>query len=90
MVFLGPAFHEVMTRQTDPTWIIRACEIEPGGGMSAAIDYTEPTTVLLDLGTPVDEELYTQDKIMSEMLGAENWQKLLPSYLANLKRRHGS
>jgi hypothetical protein len=91
MVFLGPAFHEVMTRQVDPTWIIRACEIEPGAnGMSAAIDYTEPTTVLLDLGTPVDEELYTQDKIMSDMLGAENWQKLLPSYLANLKRRPGS
>lgn len=91
MVFLGPAFHEIMTRQVDATWIIRACKIEPGDDdLSATIDYMEPTTVLLDLGIPVDEELYTQDKIMSDMLGAENWQKLLPSYLANLKRRPGS
>lgn len=91
LVFLGPSFHEIMTRQVDQTWIVRACTMHSRqGGLRADIDYLEPTTVVLDLETPVDEEVYSQDKIMSDLLGAENWQKLLPYYLAMLERNTDS
>lgn len=87
MVFLGPSFHEVMTRQVDQTWVVRACKLHPRpDGIRADIDYFEPTTVILDMKTPVDEEVLSQDKIMSEMLGAETWQKLLPLYLEMLRK----
>lgn len=85
LVFLGPSFYEITTGHTDHTWIIRACKAQPQeDGLSVRIEFGEPTTEILNLGTEVDEELFSLDKIMRQIVG-DDWRDLLAAQL----KRHG-
>ncbi|HEY0323067.1 MAG TPA: hypothetical protein VGC66_19075 [Pyrinomonadaceae bacterium] len=77
LVFLGPSFYEISTGLTDHTWIIRACKAQPqGDGSRATIGFGEPTTEILNLGTAVDEELFSLDEIMCQIVG-NDWREIL-------------
>lgn len=87
-VYLGPSGHEIVNQKTDRTWIIRAVRTRPGSVEdSEAWSPSEPPTVLLDLGTPVDEELYSTRAALSRVTGGDSWQDLLPRQLSRRRSR---
>ncbi|MCA1616873.1 MAG: hypothetical protein LC800_22875 [Acidobacteria bacterium] len=87
-VFLGPSDHEIINQKTDHTWIIRAVRTKPGRvEHSEAWSASEPPKVLLDLGTPVDEELYSARAALGRVTGKDGWQDLLPRQLDRRRSR---
>jgi len=86
LVFLGPSFYEISTGLTDHTWIIRACKAQPQeDGRSARIEFGEPTAEILNLGTAVDEELFSLDQIMCQIVG-DDWRELLAAQLKRYRK----
>jgi hypothetical protein len=87
-VYLGPSGHEIVNQKTEHTWIIRAVRTRPGSDEnSEAWSLSEPPTVLLNLGTPVDEELYSTRAALSRVAGGDGWQDLLPRQLGRRRSR---
>jgi hypothetical protein len=88
-VYLGPTDHEVVHHKTDTTWMIRSIKTQPGRASNTASWSTEnPYTVVLDLGTPVDEELYSATEAFRRVSGSDRWQDLLPLQLKRRRARN--
>jgi hypothetical protein len=84
-VYLGPSPHEVMHRKPDPTWVIHGVRTKPVEEKHRVrLGHAEASTVLMDLGTLVDEELYSLNEALDRATGTDGWQDLLP---VQLKRR---
>jgi hypothetical protein len=81
-LYLGPSNYEIINQKTDNTWVIRAVRTRLGS-VEHTDDWSrvESPTVLLDLGTPVDEELYSTRVALSRVMGEDGWQDLLPKQL---------
>lgn len=86
LVFLGPSFYEISTGLTDHTWIVRACKAQPQeDGLSTRIEFGEPSAEILNLGTAVDEELFSLDEIMRQIVG-DDWRELLAAKLKRYRK----
>ena len=84
-VYLGPTDHEIIRHKTDTTWMIRSVKTESDGPPHTETwSFQDPYTVVMDLGTPVDEELYSASEAFRRVTGSDEWQDLLP---LQLKRR---
>jgi hypothetical protein len=81
-IYLGPSPHEVINRKPDRTWLIRGVKTRPAEEENTVpFSMVEPSTVIMDLGTPVDEELYSTDDAFDRSFGTDKWQNLLPVQL---------
>jgi hypothetical protein len=83
LTFLGPTFHEAVNGYKDQNWVVRALKINPkGDGSRAEIDSNQPSLVVLDLGTPVDEELHCGKlAILKRAFSVGEWQDIFPTQL---------
>lgn len=87
-VYLGPAPQDIMHNKADRTWMIRGVRREPGEKEHTAyFSMDEPSTVIMDLGTPIDEELYSVDDAFNRNAGIDKWQNLLPVQLNRRGKR---
>lgn len=87
-VYLGPSHYEVVNQKTDSTWIIRAVRTKPGSAEHLKTwSPSELPTILLDLGTPVDEELYSARTALGRVTGEDGWQDLLPGQLGRRRTK---
>jgi len=77
MVFLGPTFREVMINETDKSWIVRSCPVEVQENGSGRISPAKPSSVLLDLKSEVDEEIFSLDSVMTRVTGTDKWSELV-------------
>ena len=77
MVFLGPTFREVMTNETDKNWIVRSCPVELQENGSGRISPAKPSSVLLDLQSEVDEEIFSLDNVITRVTGTDKWSELV-------------
>ncbi len=86
MTFLGPTFHEALNGYKDQNWTVRSLKINPkGDGSRVQIDPNQPSSLVLDLGVPVDEELHCGKlAVLKHAFGVDEWQDIFP---AQLKRR---
>jgi hypothetical protein len=90
-VYLGPSPYEVHHQKPDRTWLIRGVKTRPAEEENTVLfSMAEPSTVIMDLGTPVDEELYSTDDAFDRSLGADRWQDLLPVQLNRRAARRKS
>ncbi|HEX8000859.1 MAG TPA: hypothetical protein VF528_20930 [Pyrinomonadaceae bacterium] len=85
MVFLGPSMREIMINHVDTTWVIRACKVIPDKDGSATINPANPTTVIHDLQTPIDEEVISLDKFMTQLTGTDKWYEFVIKTLEQAK-----
>lgn len=86
-VCLGPSPHEVHHRKHDKTWLIRGVKKKPAEEPHTALfNIEEPSMVIMDLSTPVDEDLYTTDDVFDRSFGVDRWQDLLPVQLNRRSR----
>jgi hypothetical protein len=82
-VYLGPAPQDTMHKKADRTWMIRGVRTEPGDKENTVhFSMNEPSTVIMDLGTPIDEKLYSVDDAFNQNSGIDKWQNLLPVQLS--------
>jgi hypothetical protein len=87
-LYLGPSPDEIIKQKTDRTWIIRAVRASLGSvEHSEAWGTAEPPVVVMDLGTPVDEELYSTRAALDRIMGTDGWQDLLPKQLDRRRLR---
>lgn len=87
MVFLGPTMRELMINQVDDTWVVRACDVTPQERGTARVSPADPTTVILDLKTPVDEEVMSLDPVMTQLTGTDKWYEYVINTLERARRR---
>jgi hypothetical protein len=87
ILFLGPSLVDIPRRIKDSTWRIRELvgTASAGNERSISIPFDQPSRVLLDLGIPVEEELYCQNNAIQRVVGADNSRKLLPEQIARRK-----
>jgi hypothetical protein len=86
MTCLGPTFHEFANGYKDRNWTVRATRLDSqGDGLGAQIYPEEPSTLILDLGVPVDEDLHCgKDAVLKDAQSIDEWQDIFPT---QLKRR---
>ena len=78
-LYLGPSPYEVIYGKPDQRWLVRKVKTVPGDDKNAVQwSAAEPSTVVMDLGTPVDEELFSTDDAFARTSGTDKWQDLLP------------
>ena len=78
-VYLGPSEHEILHGIQDERWVIRRLASHPiqDGALSGRLLSPEQQSiVILDLGTLVDEELYSLEIARLRMTGSDSWQDL--------------
>jgi hypothetical protein len=87
IVFLGPSSYEISKRIEDSTWIIREIAGVPltDGRPGIEISYGQPSTILLNLGVPVEEDLYSLADAIGRVSGQDRWQSLLPKQMERRK-----
>jgi hypothetical protein len=88
MVFLGPSLVDIPRRIKDSTWLIREVVGTPHAGddRRISIPFNQPSKTLLDLGIPVEEELYSLTSALQRVLDADSSKRLLPQQIARRNR----
>lgn len=89
-VFLGPTMREVMINQVDNTWVVRTCDVTPEENGATIISPADPTTVILDLKSPVDEEVMSLNTVMTKLTGTDKWYEYVINTLKQAGRRGDS
>jgi hypothetical protein len=92
MLFLGPSLVDIPRRIRDSTWLVREVFGTPSAGndRSISIPFKQPSRILLDLGIPVEEELYSLTDAIQRVCGADSSMKLLPEQIARRKLTQAS
>lgn len=83
-LFLGPTLYELLHGHRDSVWVVREVAVQSGDadGLSwELIQGDEPAVVVLDLGTAVDEELYSLQAAQQRIALTDGWQDLFPIQL---------
>lgn len=83
ITFLGPSLHEAINRYKDRNWTVRSQTVDPqGDGSRAVINQNQLSTLVLDLGVPVDEELHCgKIAVLKQALIVDEWQDIFPVQL---------
>ncbi len=83
-LFLGPTLYELLHGHRDSVWVVREVAVQSGDadGLSwELVQGDEPAVVVLDLGTAVDEELYSLQAAQQRIALTDGWQDLFPIQL---------
>lgn len=77
MVFIGPTYREIMVNQIDENWIVRSCPVDIQRDGRGRINPANSSSILLDLKSKVDEEIFSLDDVMTRVTGTDKWFELV-------------
>lgn len=88
-VYLGPSPYEILNDIQDNRWFIRQAPSNPlrtKGHLEVHPSMTKEATIVFDLGTPVDEKLYSRQTALIRKMGTDPWQNLFDFQLKRRKK----
>lgn len=88
-LYLGPTLADVLNGRSKPqTWIVQRIQAEHDG-QDLVLDGSSEGELVVDLGIPIHEELYSLSTAAARAVGQDEWMGLLPVQLERRRRGPG-